>query len=370
MPRSCANPGLVALLRSWTTAAETANHSSQQASTLRKAAKSLAAHPTAITCKDEALQVKFIGEKIASALGDWLAFERAKQLSDVRTVARLRHTAEERWWSVRVCGSMAWRAWGKHANGIDFSAMDNWEHCHSDAEALAWAVGKATKQLTKGYEHCVGSEAMYEAAKAAMPSKPAPRTHARAGGAARATASGGAACSGSTAAAATQAAVPQATAPQRDSSAEPEPASLAERLAARLHGGGGDGGVGAGRVLAAGRSDAIDAVAGSGAPCGRGRGHRIGIGNQFDPSAEDDDDQQQQQPQPLQQPDGGVGGVEEAEDGEDDEAAAVREAADSEGQRKRVYHPKLLNGRGEVSAAAGLLVALHRAGATGRAGGA
>ena len=55
------------------TAAADANHSSQQASTLRKAAKSLAAHPTPISCKDDALQVKFIGDKIASALGDWLA---------------------------------------------------------------------------------------------------------------------------------------------------------------------------------------------------------------------------------------------------------------------------------------------------------
>ena len=55
-----ANPGLVALLRSWTTAAENANHSSQQASTLRKAARSLAAHPTPVTCKEDALNVKFI----------------------------------------------------------------------------------------------------------------------------------------------------------------------------------------------------------------------------------------------------------------------------------------------------------------------
>ena len=176
-----ANPGLVALLRSWTTAAENANHSSQQASTLRKAARSLAAHPTPVTCKEDALNVKFIGEKIASSVGDWLAFERLKQLSDVRTIARLRHLAEERWWSVRICGNMAWRSWGKHSGGIDFSGMDNWEHCQDASAALVWAVAKATKQLAKGYEHAVGSQDMYESAReSAKAAAPPPRARATA----------------------------------------------------------------------------------------------------------------------------------------------------------------------------------------------
>ena len=70
------NPSLVALLKRWTTAAEQAGYSSSQASTFRKAAKSLAAHPTAIESKAEALAVKYVGETIASALADHLAFER------------------------------------------------------------------------------------------------------------------------------------------------------------------------------------------------------------------------------------------------------------------------------------------------------
>ena len=43
-----ANPGLVALLRRWTLAAENAQYSSGQAQTFRKAARSLAAHPDVI----------------------------------------------------------------------------------------------------------------------------------------------------------------------------------------------------------------------------------------------------------------------------------------------------------------------------------
>ncbi|KOO36457.1 hypothetical protein Ctob_011267 [Chrysochromulina tobinii] len=124
----------------------------------------MAAHPTPITCKAEALAVKFVGEKIGEALGDYLAFERGQLLADVRTVARLRHDAEGKWWSVRVCAGMAWRSWGKLANGAEQPGMDNWEHCHDGAAALAWAVEKATKQLKKGYAHGVGSDAQYAAA--------------------------------------------------------------------------------------------------------------------------------------------------------------------------------------------------------------
>ena len=65
------NTGLTALLRRWTTASEQANHSSQQAQTFRKAARAVANHPTPVTSKAEALAVKYVGEKIASAMGDF-----------------------------------------------------------------------------------------------------------------------------------------------------------------------------------------------------------------------------------------------------------------------------------------------------------
>ena len=93
MPTVLDNKPLVALLQRWTTAAEQAGYSSSQASTFRKAAKSLSAHPTAISCKADALAVKYVGEAIASALADHLAFARLQSgppARAVRTVARLR----------------------------------------------------------------------------------------------------------------------------------------------------------------------------------------------------------------------------------------------------------------------------------------
>jgi hypothetical protein len=114
MPPSAApNQSLAQLLKRWTTAAEQAGHSSTQAQVFRRAARSVAAHPTAIASKAEALAVKFVGEALASALADHLAFERARANSTVRTVARLQHDAEGKWWCVRVCANMAWRSWGR-----------------------------------------------------------------------------------------------------------------------------------------------------------------------------------------------------------------------------------------------------------------
>jgi hypothetical protein len=68
---TCANPGLVALLKRWTRATEDANYSSQQSQTFRKAAKALAAFPTPITTREEALKCKYVGEKIAGVIADW-----------------------------------------------------------------------------------------------------------------------------------------------------------------------------------------------------------------------------------------------------------------------------------------------------------
>ena len=83
-----ANPALVALLQRWTSAAQDANHSSGQPHTFRKACKGLAAHPTPITTREEALAVKFVGPSIAASLGDFLAFERVRRQADVRLIAQ------------------------------------------------------------------------------------------------------------------------------------------------------------------------------------------------------------------------------------------------------------------------------------------
>ena len=177
MPTS-PNQDLVNLLKRWTTAAEQAGYSSSQASTFRKAARSLHGHPTRITSKAEALAVKYVGETIAAALADHLAFERAAASNSgaIRIVARLRNVEEQKWWQVRVCANMAWRSWGLcSGTGAEQPGMDNYEHCHGgEPEALAWAVGKAAKQLKKGYAHAhAGSEADYAAAQrdAAVPEK-------------------------------------------------------------------------------------------------------------------------------------------------------------------------------------------------------
>ena len=228
VPRSMApkqtivNPSLVALLKRWTTAAEQAGHSSSQAGTFRKACKSVAIHPTPLTSKAELLQVKYVGETIASALADHLAFERARRgQALLRVVAHLRHPQEGKWWTVRVCANMAWRSWGKCSDsGAEQPGLDNYEHCHGgEPEALAWAVGKAAKQLKKGYAHVATSEADYAAAKRDM-AQPAPR--ARAGGGARATA-------GNNTAAQAAALAALAAADDDDDDAD-DAAALAERL--------------------------------------------------------------------------------------------------------------------------------------------
>ena len=84
----------------------------------------------------------------------------------MRTVARLRYDAENKWWTVCVCQGMAWRNWGRLVHGAEQPGMDNWEHLHDAAQALAWAVGKASKQIAKGYTHAAGSEALFAAASA------------------------------------------------------------------------------------------------------------------------------------------------------------------------------------------------------------
>jgi hypothetical protein len=260
----------------------------------------MAAHPTPITCKAEALAVKFVGEKIGEALGDYLAFERGQLLADVRTVARLRHDAEGKWWSVRVCAGMAWRSWGKLANGAEQPGMDNWEHCHDGAAALAWAVEKATKQLKKGYAHGVGSDAQYAAACAEVPTAP-PRGR-RAGAAM---------------AAAAPSAAPAPPAPARATSSGSKPPTL---------------------VAWDSDADAADTdsvAAPSAAPS-------------TTMTAEEAEE------------------AEEAAEAEAEDHLLDNDGAEKEGEvRKRVYHPKLTNPRGEVAAAPSILVALYRAGAIG-----
>ena len=113
MPPASANAPLVAVLKRWTRAVEDAGFSSTQANTFRKAASGLAAHPTPVTSKAEALQVKYVGETIASALADHLAFERVRVGADVRGVVRLHHAEEAKWWTARVCANMVWRSWGR-----------------------------------------------------------------------------------------------------------------------------------------------------------------------------------------------------------------------------------------------------------------
>ena len=158
------NTELVKLLRRWTAASVDASHSTQQAYTFRRAANGLASHEAPIACKEDAIKVKYVGDKLASLIGLFLAFKAREEFEPTRQVASLRHEEEGKWWSVRICGEMAWRSWGKRSCAGNRPGYDNWEFTKDAAVALRWASEKATKQLAKGYTHAPGSEASYKTA--------------------------------------------------------------------------------------------------------------------------------------------------------------------------------------------------------------
>ena len=154
-----ANRELVALLRRWVSAAEDSQHSSTQVMTFRRAARSLANHAEPVACRADALRVKYIGDALAGRLQDWLDYDASKAQNSAQAVARLQHVDEGKWWTVEVCGALVHRRWGKRAgDGAVRPGMDNWERCASAAAALAWAVGKAAKQITRGYTHMAGGQ--------------------------------------------------------------------------------------------------------------------------------------------------------------------------------------------------------------------
>ncbi|KAL1519336.1 hypothetical protein AB1Y20_022862 [Prymnesium parvum] len=160
------NNALHALLAKWGAAAEDANLSSQQARTFRRAATSVATHATEITCREEALRVKHVGDVIANNVADWLEFEAKKKTHSLRMVALLVHTEEEKWWSVHTCDSMALRSWGKRRDGQNRPGMDNWQRMADSSEALKWAIGRAKRQLSRGYAHASGFADAFAAAQA------------------------------------------------------------------------------------------------------------------------------------------------------------------------------------------------------------
>jgi len=206
-----ANPEMVVLLRRWTSAASDADHSSQQSQTFRRAAASLAAHPTAVTSAEQALQVKFVGAKLSALLGQWLDFQQELRHEPLRTVATLHHDEEGKWWCVALCGASAWRSWGKRTAAGNRPGFDGWEVLGSATDALAWAVEKAKKQLAKGYTHAPGSDAAYASASAEVPQRARPTAAARKRVPAASGSAGDAACS-STADAASAAGEEQASA--------------------------------------------------------------------------------------------------------------------------------------------------------------
>ena len=164
-----ANRELVALLRRWVSAAEDSQHSSTQVMTFRRAARSLANHAEPVACRADALRVKYIGDALAGRLQDWLDYDACKAQNSAQAVARLQHVDEGKWWTVEVCGALVHRRWGKRAgDGAVRPGMDNWERCASAAAALAWAVGKAAKQITRGYTHMAGGQPLFDAAKATV----------------------------------------------------------------------------------------------------------------------------------------------------------------------------------------------------------
>ena len=164
-----ANVEMVRLLRRWAEAASDADHSTQQTQTFRRAAASLAAHPTRVTSEAEALKVKFVGAKLSTLLGQWLAFEDEKTREPIRRIASLRHDEDGKWWSISLCGCMVRRSWGKWIATGNRPGFDSWETLSSPEDALAWAVEKARKQLNKGYSHVEESHALYDAAMSEVP---------------------------------------------------------------------------------------------------------------------------------------------------------------------------------------------------------
>lgn len=193
MPASISNKALVAKLRQWHSAAADADHSSQQAQTFRRAAASLSAHPSEVTSREEALKVKFVGEKLSSLLGQWMSFEQLRREVPLRPVAALQHDEEGKWWAVAVCGVVAWRSWGKRGGTGNRQGFDSWEQCATEAQALSFAVAKSKRQLAKEYAHAPGSAESYEAASAEAPPARGQRQTAGRGGAEQPPAATGAA---------------------------------------------------------------------------------------------------------------------------------------------------------------------------------
>ena len=114
-------------------------------------------------CFVEALQVKYIGDKLSALLGQYIEFQALSQRQPLRRVAMLYHEEEGKWWNVAVCANTAWRSWGKRSGSGSRPGFDNWEVKATEDAALKWAIDKTQKQLKKGYEHSPGSLAQYDA---------------------------------------------------------------------------------------------------------------------------------------------------------------------------------------------------------------
>ncbi len=141
MPSASPNAAAVAVLMRWAQASEEANHTSQAPKTFRRAAKSLREHPCPITCRNDALAVKYIGDKLADSLQGWMDFQAR---GEARRVGALRHDDEGKWWRVCVADEVAQRSWGRRsATGVDGPGMDNWEALPDASTALRWACAKA-----------------------------------------------------------------------------------------------------------------------------------------------------------------------------------------------------------------------------------
>ena len=62
---------------------------------------------------DKRYPPKTLEDKLADALQGWLDWQASQQTAQVRSVARLRHDEDGKWWSIAVAGGMVWRCWGR-----------------------------------------------------------------------------------------------------------------------------------------------------------------------------------------------------------------------------------------------------------------